>query len=247
MVHEFIDETYRQTNLTNESEEYLAKREELRLAEIELMQHREKVAALRRGLPQGAVLQDYEFLEGPADLDEGDEPIHSVRLSELFSAANRPLVIYNLMYGKKNAKPCPMCTMWIDGANGVAQHIAQNIDFAIVAAADPRALRDHARQRGWSNLRLLSAGSSTFKYDLGSEGADGGQDSSVSVFTKDGDDTIRHFYSAHPRMAPEINERGIDLLAPVWNFMDLTPQGRGEWYASLAYGTKARAQPSRVG
>jgi predicted dithiol-disulfide oxidoreductase (DUF899 family) len=36
-------------------------------------------------------------------------------------------------------------------------------------------------------------------------------------------------------------ERGIDLLAPVWNFMDLTPQGRGEWYASLAYGTKARA------
>ena len=247
MVHEFIDETYRQTNLTNESEEYLAKREELRLAEIELMQHREKVAALRRGLPQGAVLQDYEFLEGPADLDEGDEPIHSVRLSELFSAANRPLVIYHLMYGKRNVKPCPMCTMWIDGANGVAQHIAQNIDFAIVAAADPRALRDHARQRGWSNLRLLSAGSSTFKYDLGSEGADGGQDSSVSVFTKDRDNTIRHFYSAHPRMAPEINERGIDLLAPVWNFMDLTPQGRGEWYASLAYGTKARAQPSRVG
>ena len=90
MVHEFIDETYRQTNLTNESEEYLAKREELRLAEIELMQHREKIAALRRGLPQGAVLQGYEFLEGPADLDEGDEPIHSVRLSELFSAAKPP-------------------------------------------------------------------------------------------------------------------------------------------------------------
>jgi len=26
--------------------------------------------------------------------------------------------------------------------------------------------------------------------------------------------------------------------------MDLTPQGRGNWYASLAYGTKARAQTS---
>jgi predicted dithiol-disulfide oxidoreductase (DUF899 family) len=150
-------------------------------------------------------------------------------------------VIYHLMYGKKNVKPCPMCTMWIDGANGVAQHIAQNIDFAVVAAADPKALRDHARQRGWDNLRLLSAGSNTFKYDLGSEGADGGQDSAVSVFTKDGANTVRHFYSAHPRMAPEINERGIDLLAPVWNFMDLTPQGRGKWYASLAYGTKTRA------
>ena len=150
-------------------------------------------------------------------------------------------MIYHLMYGKKQVKPCPMCTMWIDGANGVAQHIAQNIDFAVVAAANPKALRDHARTRGWNNVRLLSAGPNTFKYDLGSEDADGGQDSSVSVFTKDADNTVRHFYTGHPRMAPEIKERGIDLLAPVWNFMDLTPQGRGEWYASLAYGTKARA------
>ena len=239
MTHEFVDGAYRQTNLGNESKEYLAKREELRLAEIELMEHRERVAALRRALPQGAALQDYEFLEGPADLEAGDEPLRAVKLSELFTAANRPLVIYHLMYGKKQTKPCPMCTMWIDGANGVAQHIAQNIDFAVVAAADPEALRNHARERGWNNLRLLSAGSNTFKYDLGSEDVDGGQDSSVSVFTKDADNTVRHFYTAHPRMAPEIKERGIDLLAPVWNFMDLTPQGRGEWYASLAYGTKA--------
>jgi predicted dithiol-disulfide oxidoreductase (DUF899 family) len=244
MTHEFIERTYRQTNLTNESEEYLSKREELRLAEIELMEHRERVAALRRALPQGAALQDYEFFEGPANLDAGDEPINTVKLSELFTAANRPLAIYHLMYGKKQVKPCPMCTMWIDGANGVAQHLAQNIDFVIVAAANPKAFRDHARNRGWNNLRLLSTGSNTFKYDLGSEDADGEQDSSVSVFTKDADNTIRHFYTAHPRMGPEIKERGIDLLAPVWNFMDLTPQGRGNWHASLAYGTKGRAQTS---
>ena len=116
------------------------------------------------------------------------------------------------------------------------------LSFAVVAAADPKALRDHARKRGWNNVRLLSAGSNTFKYDLGSESPDGGQDSTVSVFTKDDGNNVRHFYSAHPRMAPDIQERGIDLLAPVWNFMDLTPQGRGEWYASLSYGTKARQQ-----
>jgi predicted dithiol-disulfide oxidoreductase (DUF899 family) len=52
MIHAFTSGTYRQTNLTNESEEYLAKREELRLAEIELMEHRESVAAQRRALPQ---------------------------------------------------------------------------------------------------------------------------------------------------------------------------------------------------
>lgn len=54
-------------------------------------------------------------------------------------------MIYYLMYGKKQSSRA-MCTMWTDGANGAAQHIAQNIDFAIVAAADPKALRDHARE-----------------------------------------------------------------------------------------------------
>src|SRR5919106_4709017 len=98
MVHEMIDGTYRQTNLTNESPEYLAKREEVRLAEIELMKQREKVATLRRQLPRGAIVEDYEFIEGPASLDEGDAPTNKVRLSELFTAPNRALVIYQFMY-----------------------------------------------------------------------------------------------------------------------------------------------------
>jgi predicted dithiol-disulfide oxidoreductase (DUF899 family) len=239
MTHGYVTGTYRLTNLPNESAEYLAKREELRLAEIELMQQRERVAALRRALPQGAPLKDYEFEEGPADLNAGDAPIRSVKLSQLFTSPGRPLILYQLMYGKKNVMPCPMCTMWIDGANGVAQHLAQNIDFAVLAAASIEALREHARSRGWHNVRLLSAGTSTFKYDLASEDADGAQDSTISVFTQDPDNTVRHSYSVHPRMSPDIQERGIDLFAPVWHYLDLTPQGRGNWSASLAYGAKA--------
>jgi predicted dithiol-disulfide oxidoreductase (DUF899 family) len=241
MVNTIVDGTFRQTNLTNESSEYLAKREELRLAEIELMLQRERVADLRRHLPEGARIQDYQFEEGPRDLNSGDAPARSVRLSELFTQSNRSLVIYHLMYGKRQAKPCPMCTAWIDGANGVAHHLAQNLDFAVVAAADLPTLRAHARARGWDKLRLLSAGNSTFQYDLGSEDREGRQDSTVSVFTRDADGTLRHFYSAHPRMAPDVLERGIDLLAPMWHFMDLTPQGRGKWYANLDYGTKVQA------
>src|SRR5215472_15965538 len=83
MVHTFVDGIFRQTNLTNESPEYLAKREELRLAEIELMQQRERVAELRRHLPQGAAIEDYEFQEVPRDLQAGDAPGSAVRLSEL--------------------------------------------------------------------------------------------------------------------------------------------------------------------
>jgi predicted dithiol-disulfide oxidoreductase (DUF899 family) len=238
MVHEVIDGTFRQTNLTNESSEYLAKREELRLAEIELMRQRERVAELRRNLPEGAPVQDYQFEEGPRDLNAGDAPVRIVRLSELFTKPNRSLVIYHFMFGKRQTNACPMCTAWLDGANGVAHHLAQNLDFAVVAAADLPTLRAHARDRGWHKLRLLSAGNNTFKHNLGSEDREGGQDSTVSVFTRDANGTLRHFYTAHPRMAPDIQERGIDLLTPIWHFMDLTPQGRGSWYASLAYGTK---------
>jgi len=241
MVHEMIDGTYRQTNLPNESPEYLVAREELRHAEIELMRQRERVAELRRALPKGATIQDYEFLEGPASLNDGDEPVTRVRLSELFTAPDRSLVIYHFMFGKKQTKPCPMCTAWIDAFNGVAHHLAQNVDLAIVAAADPSTLRAHARDRGWDKLRLLSAGESTFKYDLRSEDRDGGQDSTLSVFTRDSDGTLRHFYSVHPGLAEDIKERGIDELNPIWNVLDLTPQGRGTFYASLDYGTKVRA------
>jgi len=47
---------------------------------------------------------------------------------------------------------------WIDGYNGVAHHIAQKVDLAIVAAADPPVLRANACGRGWHNLRLLCTG-----------------------------------------------------------------------------------------
>ena len=101
------------------------------------------------------------------------------------------------------------------------------------------------RREDWEEcpyeLRILSAGNSTFKYDFGSEDREGRRDSTVSVFTRDADGALRHFYTAHPWMAPDIRERGIDLLAPIWHFMDLTPQGRGNWYASLDYGANVHA------
>jgi predicted dithiol-disulfide oxidoreductase (DUF899 family) len=242
MVGEMIDGTYRQTNLPNESPEYLAKREEVRLAEIELMKAREKVAELRRELPTGATVEDYEFIEGPASLGEGDEPANKVRLSELFTAPDRSLVIYHFMFGKKQTTPCPMCTAWIDCFNGIAHHLAQNVDLAIVAAANLPELRAHARKRGWDKLRLLSAGSSTFKYDLGSEDREGGQDSTISVFTRDSDGTLRHFYSGHPWLGKDLQERGIDELNPIWNVLDLTPQGRGTFYTALDYGKRLEAR-----
>jgi len=223
-----------QTRL-KESAEYDAQREGLRLAEVELMRQREKVAALRRQLPDGSPVDDYVFQEGPRALSDGDVPASAVRLSDLFTAPDRSLVIYHLMLGKAQTSPCPMCTMWIDGLNGVAHHLAQNVDVAIAAAADLPTLRAHACARGWDRMRLLSCADNSFKYDLGSEDEDGNQDSTVSVFTLGADGSPRHVYTGHPSMSDEIKERGIDLLSPVWHVLDLTPEGRGDWYASLDY------------
>ena len=223
-----------QTRL-DEPAEYATARKELRRAEVGLMRQREKVAALRRQLPTGTPVQDYEFLEGPRSLLEGDQPVTRVRLSELFTGPDRALVVQHVMYGKLQTTPCPMCTMWIDGLNGAVRHIQRNADFVVAAAADPPVLRAHARARGWDAVRLLSCGDNSFQYDLGAETEEGEQYSSISVFTLDPDGSPRHFYTCHPRLAADIAERGIDLLSPVWHLLDLTPQGRGEWYAELSY------------
>ena len=82
-----------------ESDEYRHQREELRVAEPDLMDV-ERVAALLRNLPVDTVVEDYLFV----DAANGDR----VQLSSLFSAPNRALVLYHFMYGKAQTEPCPV-------------------------------------------------------------------------------------------------------------------------------------------
>jgi predicted dithiol-disulfide oxidoreductase (DUF899 family) len=53
-----VEDIMRHTRLRNESADYVAQREALRLAEIDLMRQRERVAELRRQLSEGAVVDD---------------------------------------------------------------------------------------------------------------------------------------------------------------------------------------------
>jgi predicted dithiol-disulfide oxidoreductase (DUF899 family) len=210
-----------------ESEAYRAKRVELHEAELELRAQRIRVAALRRALPLDTPVEDYVFVEGPAD-PAVDEPVRRVTLPELFAGPDRPLVLYHFMYGGAQTTPCPSCSMWIDGFDAVARHVAQR--------APVRKLREWARTRGWTSLRLLSAEGSTFKSDLGSQTADGKQLPLVSVFAKTPDGSVRHFYSGGA-MLGDGAVGGLDQLTPVWNLFDLTPAGRGDWYPALEYGS----------
>lgn len=210
-----------------DSEEYVAARRRLNQAEIDLKDRRERVAALRRDLPPGRVVEDYELTEMGED---GPAP---VRLSWLFDDPEKSLVLIQLMYGGAQTKPCPMCTMWADGYDAVARHLKQRCNLAIVAEADISDFKALAEQRDWTNLRLISSAGTTFKVDFEMADSDGSQSPGISVFAlKDG--LVRHFYSGHAQLA-EGHWRGLDLLSPVWNLFDLLPEGRGNWMPSVSY------------
>jgi predicted dithiol-disulfide oxidoreductase (DUF899 family) len=199
---------------------YDTARDELLDAEVELMLQRERVAALRRSLPPGPVVTDYEF---------GSEA-GPVELSQLFSSPDKPLVLYHFMFGRAQTTPCPSCSMWADGWNGIAEHLAARVDFAVVTAASPADKAALVAERGWTNLRWLSAANSSFKLDIGGEDDSGNQSPFISVYEKH-DDGVRLTYSGGAHLRDE-HWRGIDLLTPVWHFFDLARAGRGDWMPS---------------
>ncbi|MGI9430872.1 MAG: DUF899 family protein [Myxococcota bacterium] len=216
--------------LAAESPEYRKVRDELLEAEIALRDQRERVADLRRQLPTDTVSDDYAFTEGPRDLAAGDAPTSEVRLSELVDP-ERPLLLMHFMFGGAQENPCPMCSMWADGYDGVVRHLETRANFAVVVAGDLAVFREWARARGWKNLRILSSEGTTFKRDLGTETDSGQPIPAVSVFTRGSDGTPRHFYTGSAFLAPG-QFRGMDLLSPVWNYFDLLPEGRGDFMPS---------------
>jgi predicted dithiol-disulfide oxidoreductase (DUF899 family) len=89
---------------------------------------------------------------------------------------------------------------------------------------------------------LVSCEGSGFKSFLNFQDGEGRQRPGLSVFKRLPDGSVKHFYSTSAQMTDEIKTRGIDLVSPVWNLLDLTPDGRGQWDPKLTY---ARAEASR--
>jgi predicted dithiol-disulfide oxidoreductase (DUF899 family) len=218
-----------------ESEQYRVAREELLRAEIELRRHTEEVAAQRRALPLGGpVPTDYVFDEGSTH----DEGVRSVRLSELFADGSDTLLLYSFMYGPNAPSACPMCTSFIDAIDGELEHLTERVAFAVVARSPIERFREHARSRGWRRARLLSSSANTFNADYHAETADGTQNPLAHVFVSE-DGVVRHSYTTELLFAPTEggqSPRHLDPMWPLWNVLDLTPQGRGwDWWPQLSY------------
>ena len=208
-----------------ESPEYRRARTALLAEEITLRRQIERVARQRRALPAGPVVaRDYVFdgVEGP------------VSLADLFGPHDT-LIVYKFMYGPERARPCPMCTAAMSAWDGNADHIGQRASLVMVGRSPFRRLAQFATERGWKHLRLYADESGDYTRDfVHPEDADV---PGLNVFTRR-DGTIRHFWQDEMGQTADPGEdpRGAPDLMPLWNFLDLTPEGRDpKWYPSLAY------------
>jgi predicted dithiol-disulfide oxidoreductase (DUF899 family) len=217
-----------------ESPRYRTARNRLLAAETDLRRHVERVARLRRKLPLGGqVAQDYIF-----DESADTRSIRQVKLSELFRDHLDTLLLYSYMFSPQMKQPCPMCTSFIDSLDGAAMHLGQRANLAVVAKSPMARVREFAQTRGWRHLRLLSSANNSYNRDYHGEAPDGGQLPMMNVFVRR-KGKIYHFYATELQfMKPDKgqNQRHIDMMWPLWNLLDLTPEGRGaDWFPSLTY------------
>ena len=221
-----------------ESDSYRSARNQLLRAEVDLRGRVEEVAALRRQLPVGGEIpEDYVFEEGSADLSAPDSA-RQVSFSQLFQPGKDTLAIYSFMFGPKMKAACPMCTSMLDSLDGNAVRATQRINLAVVAKSPLERIRTFARERGWRRLRLLSSAANHYNRDYYGENAEGGQQPSLNVFVRRGG-KIHHFFHTELVLVPPDpgqNQRHVDMIWPLWNLLDFTPDGRGaDWYPSLTY------------
>ena len=229
--------------IPGESAEYRSARNKLLTEEMALRRQVESVAALRRALPAGGmVAQDYLF-------DGDDGPL---KLSDLFRPGIDTLAIYSFMYRPEAKLPCTGCTHFLDGLEGMVQHITQRINLAVVAKSPLPRLLALARARGWRTLPLLSTQGNSYDHDYFGDSTglpdavlkqqkfkdDEAWDMPMlNVFQRHGK-VIHHFWGSELLyLPPEPGQeyRHNDALDSLWNMLDLTPAGRGNFEPQLSY------------
>ena len=211
--------------LPNESQDYRSARDKLLAEENALREQIERVAALRRQLPVGGeIKEDYEFEE----IDLADGSSHSIRFSELFGDKS-DLLAYSYMYGPEWENPCPSCTSLIDGIDAVSRHVRQQAELVVIGKATAAQLYDMAKERGWTDLRLLSGEKNNYARDYNAQPGESSESllPLMNAFQKD-DSGIHHFWASELLWTPMEggHPRHVDIAWPLWGLLDMTRSGR---------------------
>ncbi|HJT81546.1 MAG TPA: DUF899 family protein [Chthoniobacterales bacterium] len=201
----------------NETREYRDARDALLKEEQELVAKTKSVAAKRRELPLGGQLKEDYVFQWANDGKVGE----NVKFSELFGDKNT-LLIYSFMFGPNWDKPCMSCTSLMDGFDRTWYSVSRHAAFVAIAKAPAEKINAWAKDRGWSQIPLVSGYQSTFQADYKCQEENSNDDMQLPVMhvfaRRDG--KIFHFW------ATETMSNHVDTVWPYWNLFDFTPEGR---------------------
>jgi predicted dithiol-disulfide oxidoreductase (DUF899 family) len=174
------------------------------------------VAERRRGLPPGGELKEDYVFQSANDGKVGKR----VKFSELFGTKNT-LLLYSWMFGPHWDNPCPSCTSsLVDGFDRTWYSVTQDAAFVAIAKAPADRINAWAKQRGWSQIALVSGLGSACQADYKCQGeSDDMQWPVMHVFQRQHGE-IFHFWGT------ELSANHVDTVWPYWNLMDFTPEGR---------------------
>ena len=206
--------------------EWLAARKQLLAKEKEFTRQRDELSRQRREMPWEKVEKNYVF-EGA----NGTET-----LADLFDGRSQ-LAVYHFMFGPGWKEGCPSCSFLADSFDGAAIHMAQRDTTLVAVSRATLPEIDAFKQRmGWK-FKWVSSFGSDFNYDYQVSVGNGEKTSNAvyynytltqfpseerpgaSIFFKRGEE-IFHTYSTYAR--------GLDILLPTYNWLDLTAKGRDE-------------------
>jgi predicted dithiol-disulfide oxidoreductase (DUF899 family) len=206
--------------------EWLTARKELLVKEKEFSRLRDELSRQRREMPWEKVEKKYEF-EGA----NGKET-----LADLFNGRNQ-LIVYHFMFGPGWKEGCPSCSFLADSFDGATIHLAQrDTTFVAISRATLPEIDAFKKRMGWK-FKWVSSNGSDFNYDYQVSTGNGEKvDSPVyynyaltqfpsderpgaSMFFQKGGDVF-HTYSTYAR--------GLDILLPTYNWLDMTAKGRDE-------------------
>lgn len=206
--------------------EWLAARKEFLKKEKDFTRLRDELSRQRRELPWQKIAKNY-VLQGP---------VGTMTLADLFDGRSQ-LIIYHFMFGPGWKEGCPSCSYLADSFDAATLHMAQrDTAFAAVSRASLPEIESFKKRMGWKFPWLSSFGTD-FNYDFHvsftkdemasgkafynfeTAGFPSEEGPGLSAFLKRGDE-IFHTYSSYAR--------GLDILLPTYNFLDMTAKGRDE-------------------
>jgi predicted dithiol-disulfide oxidoreductase (DUF899 family) len=208
-------------------DEWLVARKQLLMKEKELTRLRDQLSTERRALPWVKIEKTYVF-EGP----NGKES-----LSDLFDGKSQ-LIIQHFMLGPGWKEGCIGCSFQADHLEGALLHLQhRDVAFAAVSRAPVSEIEAFKKRMGW-RFKWLSSYESDFNYDfhvsfpqeaISKDKVYYNYDlrefqseelSGTSVFYQEETGRVFHTYSTYAR--------GDEPLLGTYNYLDLTPKGRGE-------------------